>query len=311
MMRNRHVSGSVTGTSGGLERTTMPRAKANGLELEYDTFGDPADPSLVLIMGLGAQLIDWPPEFASQIAGHGFHVIRFDNRDVGLSTWQDDLGVPDMMAMLGGEGTAPYSLADFADDTVGLLDALNIDTAHIVGASMGGMIAQRLVLDHPDRVRSLTSIMSTTGAPNVGMPSPAAQAVLLRPPATDRDSAIAGSLVSYRVTASTGFEVTDESLRERAEAGYDRAYHPAGSARQLASIITTPDRTEGLAGVTVPTMVIHGENDPLVDVSGGHATAAAVPGAELLLIPGMGHDLPSGAWPQIIDAIVRTAKRAS
>ncbi|HEY3752605.1 MAG TPA: alpha/beta fold hydrolase [Pseudonocardiaceae bacterium] len=289
----------------------MPRAKAIGIELEYDTFGDPTDPSLVLIMGLGAQLIDWPPEFASQIAGHGFHVIRFDNRDSGLSTWLDELGVPDMMALLGGQGTAPYSLADFADDTVGLLDALGIDTAHIVGASMGGMIAQRLVLDHPDRVRSLTSIMSTTGAPEVGMPSPEAQAILLRPPATDRESAIAGSVVAFRVTASTGFEVTDESLRERAEAGYDRGYHPAGSARQLAAILTTPDRTEGLAAVTVPTTVIHGEIDPLVNVSGGKATAAAIPGAELLLVPGMGHDLPAGAWPQIVDAIVRTAKRAN
>jgi pimeloyl-ACP methyl ester carboxylesterase len=289
----------------------MPRATANGIELEYDTFGDPTDPALVLIMGLGAQLIDWPPDFAGQIAGHGFHVIRFDNRDSGLSTWQDDLGVPDMAALLGGQGTAPYSLADFADDTVGLLDALDIDTAHIVGASMGGMIAQRLVLDHPDRVRSLTSIMSTTGAAGVGMPSPAAQAVLLRPPAADRAGAIAGSIAAYRITASTGFEVTDESLRERAENSYDRGYHPAGGARQLAAILTTPDRTEGLAGVTVPTMVIHGEVDPLVDVSGGKATAAAVPGAELLLVPGMGHDLPAGAWPQIVDAIVRTAKRAN
>jgi pimeloyl-ACP methyl ester carboxylesterase len=135
--------------------------------------------------------------------------------------------------------------------------------------------------------------------------------MLLRPPATDRASAIAGSIVAYRITASTGFEVTDESLRERAESGYDRGYHPAGSARQLASILTTPDRTEGLSGVTVPTMVIHGEVDPLVDVSGGKATAAAVPGAELLLVPGMGHDLPIGAWPQIVDAIVRTAKRAN
>ncbi|HEX5406144.1 MAG TPA: alpha/beta fold hydrolase [Pseudonocardiaceae bacterium] len=288
----------------------MPRATANGIELEYDTFGDPTDPPLLLIMGLGAQLIDWPPEFASQIAGHGFHVIRYDNRDAGLSTWQDDLGVPDMMALLGGQGTAPYSLSDFGDDAVGLLDALGIDTAHIVGASMGGMIAQRLVLDHPARVRSLTSIMSSTGAADVGRPSPEAQAILMRPPAADRESAIAGSVAAFRVTASTGFEVTDESLRERAESGYDRGYHPAGGARQLAAILTTPDRTAALGAVTVPTMVIHGEVDPLVDVSGGKATAAAIPGAELLLVPGMGHDLPTGAWPQIVDAIVRTAKRA-
>lgn len=288
----------------------MPRARANGVELEYETFGDPADPPLLLVMGLGAQLIDWPTEFTRQIAADGFQVIRFDNRDVGLSTWLDDLGVPDIAGLLTGNGTAPYSLADIGDDAVGLLDALNIDRAHIVGASMGGMIVQRMVLDHPERVLSMTSIMSTTGAPDVGQPNEVATAMLLRPPAQDRDSAIDAMMAGFRITASTGFEVTDEELRARAVDGYDRAFHPAGGARQLAAIITTPDRTEALGGVTVPTSVIHGDVDPLVDVSGGRATAAAIPGAELLVIPGMGHDLPTGAWPQIIDTIVRTAKRA-
>jgi pimeloyl-ACP methyl ester carboxylesterase len=289
----------------------MPRAKANGVELEYDTFGDPANPALVLIMGLGAQMIDWPAEFAEQLAGHGFHVIRFDNRDSGLSTWLDDIPVPDLAALLAGTGTAPYTLSDLSDDAIGLLDALEIRTAHIVGASMGGMIAQCLVLEHPERALSLTSIMSTTGDRSVGSPSPAAQAVLLRPPAADREAAIAGSIESWRVIGSTGFDITEDYLRQRAETLYDRAYHPAGSARQLAAILTTPDRTEGLHGVTVPTVVIHGEVDQLVDPSGGRATAAAVPDAELVMVPGMGHDLPTGAWPQIIDAIVRTAKRAA
>jgi pimeloyl-ACP methyl ester carboxylesterase len=288
----------------------MPRAKSNGVELEYDTFGSPTDPALVLVMGLGAQLIDWPEDFAREIAGHGFHVIRFDNRDIGLSTYLDDLPVPDLAAIVAGNGTPPYTLADLADDTVGLLDALDIGAAHIVGASMGGMVAQRLVLDHPERALSLTSIMSTTGDPTVGATSPAALAVLTRPPARDREEAIAGSIAAWRVIGSTGFEVTDEYMAARAGALYDRAYHPAGAGRQLAAIVTTPDRTEGLRRVTVPTMVIHGEIDQLVDVSGGRATAAAVPDAELLIVPGMGHDLPTGVWPQVIDAIVRTAKRA-
>jgi pimeloyl-ACP methyl ester carboxylesterase len=288
----------------------MPRAHANGVELEYDTFGNPPDPALVLIMGLGAQLIDWPEEFARQLAGHGFHVIRFDNRDAGLSTWLDDLGLPDLGALLSGHGSAPYLLSDLAADTVGLLDALDIDMAHIVGASMGGMIAQQFVLDYPNRVRSLTSIMSTTGDQSVGRPSDAATAVLLRPPAADREGAIASAVSGYRVFASTGFEITDEYLRDRAMAAYDRGYHPAGGSRQLAAILASPDRTEGLHGVTVPTAVIHGEVDQLVDPSGGRATAAAIPGAELLMVAGMGHDLPTGAWPQIIDLIVSTAKRA-
>lgn len=289
----------------------MPRVRANGLELEYDTFGDPADPPLLLVMGLGAQLIDWPLEFVRQIAAHGFHVIRFDNRDAGLSTWLDDLGLPDIGALLTGTGTAPYSLADMGDDAVGLLDALGIGRAHVVGASMGGMVVQRMVLDHPERVLSMTSIMSTTGARDVGEPNEAATAMLLRPQAPDRDSAIEAMVAGFRLTSSTGFEVTDEELRDRAVSAYDRAYHPAGGARQLAAIISTPDRTAALAGVTVPTSVIHGDIDPLVNVSGGRATAAAIPGAELLVIPGMGHDLPTGAWPQLIDIVVRTAKRAS
>jgi pimeloyl-ACP methyl ester carboxylesterase len=288
----------------------MPRARANGIELEYDTFGDRNGPPLVLIMGLGAQLIDWPVGFATQIADHGFRVIRFDNRDAGLSTWLDDLPAPDLAAIMTGQQQAPYLLSDLADDTAGLLDALDIDAAHLVGASMGGMIAQQLVLDHPARVRSLTSIMSTTGAPGVGAPSQAATEVLLRPASPDRESAIASGVQANRVTASTGFVVTDEELRDRVAAAYDRANHPVGSTRQLAAIVASPDRTNGLRGVAVPTAVVHGEADHLVDPSGGRATAAAIPDAELVMIPGMGHDLPAGAWPQIVDAIVRTAKRA-
>lgn len=288
----------------------MPRAQANGIELEYDSFGDPGDPALVLVMGLGAQLIDWPADFATQIADAGYHVVRYDNRDSGKSTWLDDLPVPDISALMTGGGTSPYSLTDLADDLAGLLDALDLPAAHIVGASMGGMVAQRFAIDHPTRVLSLTSIMSTTGDRTVGAPTPEAVGALLRPPAPSRELAIESSVAAYRLICSPGFEVTDEQLRDRATAAYDRGYHPAGSARQLAAILTTADRTAELGALTVPTLVVHGAADPLIDSSGGTATAAAIPDAELLMIPGMGHDLPTGAWPQIIEAITRTAKRA-
>jgi pimeloyl-ACP methyl ester carboxylesterase len=288
----------------------MPRVTANGIELEYDTVGSSTDPALLLVMGLGAQLIEWQDDFARRIADHGYHVIRFDNRDAGRSTWLDDLPVPDITELLTGTGTAPYSLGDMGDDTAALLDALGIDAAHVVGTSMGGMIVQRLVIDHPEKVLSMTSIMSTTGDPTVGQPSEAAMAMLLRPPPADRASAIAGAVAGYRAIGSTGFQVTDEELGARAESTYDRGYHPAGTVRQLAAALTAQDRTEALHDVSVPTTVIHGEADPLIDISGGRATAAAIPGAELRTIPGMGHDRPTEVWPQMIDAIVRNAKRA-
>jgi pimeloyl-ACP methyl ester carboxylesterase len=287
----------------------VPTLRSNDIELAYETLGDPDDPALLLIMGLGAQLIDWPDEFCGQLAGHGFHVIRFDNRDAGLSTAFDAFGAPDVPAILqGAAGKAPYLLADFAADTAGLLDALGIERAHVVGVSMGGMIAQQLTLDHPDRVLSLASIMSTTGDHRVGRATPEAAAALGRPPAASREEAIAGALASSRVVGSTGFPVSDEERLQRATAKYDRAYRPLGTARQFAAILASPDRTAALGAVTVPVVVVHGEADPLIDVSGAHATAAAIPGADLVVIPGMGHDLPRGAWPQIIDAIVGNTK---
>jgi pimeloyl-ACP methyl ester carboxylesterase len=290
----------------------MATAQANGLKLEYDTVGDPGDPALLLVMGLGAQLIDWPAEFCARLAGRGYHVIRFDNRDAGLSDGLDHLGAPDIAAVFAGDfRTAPYRLADLAADTAGLLDALGIDRAHVVGVSMGGMIAQQLALDVPDRVRSLCSIMSTTGDRSVGLSTPEALAALTRPAAANRDEAIAAVVATSRIIGSPGFPEDPSELLRRATAKVDRAYRPAGRARQYAAILASPDRTARLAEVTVPTVVIHGENDPLVDVSGGRATAAAIPGAELVVVPGMGHDLPVDAWPQIIDAIDRTARRAA
>lgn len=290
----------------------MPRVQSNGVELEYDTFGDAGDPPLVLVMGLGAQLIDWPLEFCEALVRQRFHVIRFDNRDAGLSTSLDDLGTPDLPALFAGSRDGvPYLLSDLSDDAVGLLDALRIDSAHFVGASMGGMIVQQIAIDHPDRVRSLCSIMSTTGDPSVGQASPEAMSMLGRPPAADRAEAIANGVAASRVIGSPGFAVTDEELARRSAAKYDRSYRPIGALRQLAATIASPPRTEGLRGVTVPTVVIHGEEDPLINVSGGRAVAEAVPGADLVVIPGMGHDLPEGAWPLIIDAIASNAKKAN
>jgi pimeloyl-ACP methyl ester carboxylesterase len=288
----------------------MSRVSANGLELEYETFGDPTDLPIVLIMGLSAQMTNWPEGFCNLLAEQGYHVIRFDNRDIGLSTYLDDLPPVDLPAVMSGDfATAPYRLSDFAADTVGLLDALGITKAHIVGASMGGMIAQQFAIEHPDRLRSLCSIMSTTGDRTVGGGTEAAMAVLLRPAAKDRETAIENSIAGAKVIGSPAYPASEEEVRAKATAAYDRAFHPAGVARQLAAVVSSPDRTEGLHKVTVPTLVIHGADDPLVNVTGGEATATAVPGASLLVIPGMGHDLPTQLWSTIADAIVANAQK--
>jgi pimeloyl-ACP methyl ester carboxylesterase len=287
----------------------VAKAKSNDIELEYETLGDPGAPPLVLIMGLGAQLIDWPLEFCTSLADRGYHVIRFDNRDAGLSTSLDSAGAPDLRAAM--EGKSAYKLADLAADTAGLLDALDIDRAHIVGVSMGGMIAQQFAVDFPSRLLSLCSIMSTTGDRSVGGATPQASAVLTRAPAADREGAIAGQVATSTIIGSPGYPMSDADRLARATAKYDRSYRPLGTGRQRAAIFASPDRTAGLGSVTVPALVIHGAEDPLVDVSGGRATAAAIPGAELLVLPGMGHDLPQPLWPQIIDAIDANAGRAT
>ena len=290
----------------------MPRAKANGVEIEYDTFGDPAAPALLLVMGLGAQMIAWDEELCERLVERGFFVIRYDNRDIGLSTKFDDGPQPALTALLSGDGSsAPYLLADMADDAVGLLDALGIARAHIVGASMGGMIVQSIAIAHPERVLSVCSVMSTTGARDVGQPTPEAMGALLVPPADSREQAIEQSVAGSRVISSTGYPFDEERVRERAGAAYDRSYNPAGMGRQLAAILASPDRTEALGHVELPTVVIHGDIDPLVTLSGGQATAAAIPGAELLVMPGMGHDLPLGLWGSVVDAIAKNAERAT
>lgn len=290
----------------------MPRAEFDGIALEYDTFGDPAGPPMLLIMGLGAQMTTWRPEFCQALADRGFYVVRYDNRDCGLSTSFDEHPPPDVRAILSGDtSSVPYLISDMARDAASLLEVLGIDGAHVAGASMGGMIAQQLVLDHPSRVRSLCSIMSTTGDRSVGRASPESRAALTSPQPTIREEVVERGVLLQKLIGSPAYPVLEEVVRERVTAAYDRAHRPDGYARQYAAILASPDRTTALGSVAVPTLVIHGADDPLIHRSGGEATAAAVPGAELLVIPGMGHDLPEQLWPTVVEAIVRNAGRAA
>ena len=289
---------------------TEPRfVHANGIDLAYDTFGDPMDPPLLLIMGLGTQMIGWDDDFCAQLAVRGHHVVRFDNRDIGQSTKLDQLGVPDigqaMTAALQGQPIkAPYLLNDMADDAIGLLDALGIGSAHVVGASMGGAIAQLMAIRNPSRVRTLTSIMASSGEPTLPPPTPAAMQALLTPTPLDYDGYLARYLSTWKVLRVGSFP-QDEALDPvRARRAYERGLNPPGVARQLVAIIASGSRRPALAKVTTPTLVIHGDVDPLVPLAHGQDVAAAVPGAKIEIIPGMGHALPIPLWPQIIGAIV-------
>ncbi len=295
----------------------MANVTANGISIEYETFGGPAEPALALIMGLGAQMIFWQEDFCRELARRGFHVIRFDNRDCGLSRHFQELGIPDVgaavTASLSGETAPapPYTLRDMAADVVGLLDVLGIGQAHVVGASMGGMIAQTMAIEHPARVHSMTSIMSTTGNREVPPATPEAMMALLTPSPSDRAEFIDHMVKTFRIVGSPGFEFDEASFRDRVGRAFDRSYDPGGVARQLVAALADGDRKQRLRSVEAPTLVIHGKNDPLVPVEGGIDTADAVAGARLLVIEGMGHDLPRGAWPQIIDAIESLADSTS
>jgi pimeloyl-ACP methyl ester carboxylesterase len=289
----------------------MPTIAVNDIEICYESFGPDDAPPLLLVMGLGAQMNLWSPGLVSELLDRGFRVIRFDNRDVGLST-KTSGEPPDVMAIyaqfLSGQPIeAPYTLSTLAADAVGLLDALGIPAAHIVGASMGGMIVQTIAIEHPDRVLSLTSIMSTTGHTEDGQPDAESMMALLTPAPTDRDGAIRQNVETSRVISG---ELFDEALsRSIATESFDRCFNPAGTAFHLVAIAASGDRTEGLRSLDVPTLVIHGRQDSLVTLSGGEATAAAVPGAELLVFGRMGHDMPSLYWPQMADAIFNIAAR--
>ncbi len=288
----------------------MPRARANGIEIEYDERGDRSSRPLLMIMGLGAQMIFWDDELLDALAARGHRVIRFDNRDVGLSTKLDHLGTPAIPDILAGTAKTPYRLSDLADDTAGLLDALELQSAHVVGASMGGMIAQALAIGHPKRVRTLTSIMSSTGHPGLPPARPEAMAQLMLPPATSRDEVIERSAGSACIMTGKGFPADEDRARARAALAYDRCFHPAGMARQMAAVIASGSRRDALASLAVPTLVIHGDDDPLVSVEAGYDTADAIPGARLLVIEGMGHALPPGARPRIVDAISELTRAA-
>jgi pimeloyl-ACP methyl ester carboxylesterase len=281
-----------------------------GITLCYETYGDPADPPIVLVMGLATQMIAWHEDFCEQLAERGFYVVRFDNRDIGRSTHLD-FRPPTLRQMLRRRvGPQQYSLSDMAEDTAGLMRELGIAPAHVVGASMGGMIAQVLAAEHPETVRSLTSIMSTTGSRWRGQPALSVYKYLLRPPPRDREGYIDRAAEVFGMVGSTGFPRDESYIRERAARSYDRGYDVSAGGRQLGAISASADRTKQLGQIRAPTLVIHGTVDKMIKPSGGRATAKAIPGARLMEIEGMGHDLPRGVWPQIIDAIAVHARAA-
>jgi pimeloyl-ACP methyl ester carboxylesterase len=290
----------------------MPRAHRNGVELEYETVGDPAGRPLLLVQGLGAQLISIEDGLCQELASRGFLVIRYDNRDAGLSSWFDAAGPVNLAAIWGGDHSSlAYTLEDMADDAAAVLDAAGVQSAHVAGISLGGMIAQLLATRHPARVRSLASVMSTTGDRAVGQPTGEAARVLVSSMPSDREGFIEQAVVNAKaISAGTAFPFDAEAVRRGAARSYDRAYHPKGTGRQFAAILAAGDRTEALGRVRVPTLVVHGEEDQVIGVSGGEATAAAIPGARLLRVPGLGHELPPGFWPTLADALAENANRA-
>jgi pimeloyl-ACP methyl ester carboxylesterase len=288
------------------------RAPVNGIEIEYQTFGDPADPPLLLVMGLGAQMIWIHEDFCEGLVDRGFFVVRFDNRDVGASTWIDsdvDAGTA-ILALLAGEAVeVPYSLADMADDAWGLCDHLGLDRAHLFGVSLGGMIAQQMAIDRPARVAGLTSLMSTTGDPDVGQPVPEALEALVEAPPPDREGYVASTVRSGTLLA--GPEHCDlDWIEERNALAWDRGYNPRASGHQLLAMLSSPARCEGLRAIDVPAVVVHGELDPLIDVSGGERTAECLR-AEFVRLDGMGHDLPRYYWATVIHHVVALASRAA
>ena len=293
----------------------MPQVEANGISIQVETTGDPVDPAVLLIMGLGFQLIHWSDGLVDQLAACGFHVIRFDNRDVGLSTWFDDEPEPNMAAVwlrskLGITPRVAYTLSDMANDAAGVLDALGIEAAHVVGVSMGGMIAQRLAIEHPDRVLSLCSTMSSPGQP-AGSFSLTMKLMRMEQNPDSREGRIRVGMETFRLIAGNGFDFDEDHLLDVATIAAERAWHPEGTSRQMAAIMADGDRCPALAKLNVPTTVIHGTDDRLILPRCGGHTADAMPGAELVLIEGMGHEWPEGAWPELLDAITGLVERTA
>jgi pimeloyl-ACP methyl ester carboxylesterase len=282
-----------------------------GIRLCYETFGDPADPTVLLVMGLGTQMLGWHEDFCAMLADRGFHVVRYDNRDVGRSA-RVRARPPTMWQLVRRDrSAAAYSIADMADDGLGLLDWLGVPRAHAVGASMGGMIAQTMAARHPDRVLSLLSIMSSTGHRWTGQPALGVVPVLLRRAPSGREAWIEHMVKVWGLIGSPGFPRDDDELRDRMALAYERGHDAAGSGRQLAAVIAAGDRTPELRSIRVPTLVVHGDSDKLVRPSGGRRTADTIPGAQLMTVTGMGHDLPRDVWPRIVDGITATAARAA
>jgi len=292
------------------EDTDMPVVTTNGINIEYETFGKTSSTPLLLIMGLGVQMIFWPDGFCRSLAEKDFYVIRFDNRDVGLSSKFEEAGIPDVLtgmtaALRGEKVEAPYTLEDMADDAAGLLDSLKIKKAHICGASMGGMIAQTLAAKYPQKTLSLISIMSNTGDHEQKQPEPEVLALLVTPAPEERGAYIRHSVEVQKKIGGKGIPCDEEWAGEIAGKSFDRCFYPQGITRQMMAIMAGGNRKPFLAGIKAPTLVIHGSDDPLVPVENGKDTADSIPGAEILIVKGMGHDLPAGTWPQIIDGITK------
>lgn len=294
----------------------MAKTKANGIEIEYETFGNKGDPALLLIMGLGAQLTLWPESLCEGLASQGFFVVRYDNRDVGLSTDFDTWGLPDLMGsftrlMKGQKIDAPYLLSDMAADAIGLLDALGIDRAHMVGASMGGMIAQVIAATYPQRTRSLVSIMSTSGRMGLPMGKPEAVAMLsAQPEGPAREQLVAHGIKLRTVIGSPGYPTDPAMMRTLVERNLDRRYYPPGAARQYLAIMASGPRVDLLKTVKVPTLVLHGDDDPLLPVECGRDVAGLVPGAKIETFPGWGHDVPEQMVPKLVASISGFCKAA-
>ena len=295
----------------------MSKVTANGSQIEYETFGNPSDRPLLLIIGLGAQMIWWDDDLCKDLAKRGHYVIRFDNRDAGLSTKFDEAGVPNLVETFekirkGEKIKPPYTLDNMADDAVGLLDALGIRKAHICGMSMGGMIAQTIAIRHLSHVLSLISIYATTGNPKLPQPKPEVIGMLIAPPPAERGACIEYMLGVFKTITGPGFPLDEKWTSKIMAESYDRCFYPQGMVRQLVAILTQVNRVPALASVKVPTLVVHGTGDPLVPVEGGKDTAKTIPEAQLMLIDGMGHDIPhGGAWPRIVEAIAAHTLKAT
>ena len=286
----------------------MAEAHNGDTMLYFETAGDPTHPTMLLVMGLGAQMTRWTEDFVGGLVERGFHVIRFDNRDVGLSS--KTAGTPPALEQRLADpvGAAPYTLVDMADDAIAVLDAVDVEHAHICGASMGGMIVQTMAIHHPDRVASMCSIMSTTGDPSVGQAEPEILATLMAPVPDGRDEAIAFAVDRASVFAGPHFD--RELAMQQAAHDYDRCWHPTGTEFQLTAIMAQPDRTSALADVQAPTLVVHGRVDPLVTLSGGEATAAAIPESRLVVYDDMAHDVPTPILDDMLDEITANTRRA-